>query len=91
MLKCTKVSKSDLIKVTFSLPATDEKVSVVGDFNTWEPGANVLVRRANKTASTSINVPKGTVLHFRYLGDSRGWFDEPEADAITAEGSFFTA
>lgn len=90
MLKRTKVAKSDLVKVTFSLPVSDEKISVVGDFNAWTPGANTLVKRANKTASVSVSVPKGTVLHFRYLGEVSGWFDEPEADAVTAEGSFFT-
>lgn len=90
MIKRTRVSKSDLVKVTFALPVGDDKVSVVGDFNDWTPGTNVLVKRANKTMSTTVSVPGGTRLHFRYLSESKGWFDETEADSITPEGSFLT-
>ena len=43
-------------RVTFSLPAREPagEVSVVGDFNAWEPGRHSLVPRRNGTRSVSI-------------------------------------
>lgn len=73
-------------KVKFVLPddVHDGPVSVVGDFNNWEPGAHLLRRRSNKTRSVSVNVPTGETLHFRYLGEGGHWFDDPDAgDLVT--------
>ncbi len=76
------------VKLTFAIPqdATEGKVSVVGDFNEWTPGAHTLVKRANGTRSVSVVVPKGSTQRFRYLGENGHWFDDPEADVHTAEG-----
>jgi hypothetical protein len=75
--------------LTFALPlgSLDGPVSVVGTFNDWTPGAHVLRRRSNGTASASVIVPVGTTVRFRYLGENGHWFDDAEADEITAEGS----
>ena len=75
--------------LTFSLPtsAVDGTVSVVGTFNDWTPGAHPLRRRSNGTASASVKVPAGTTVRFRYLGENGLWFDDADADEITAEGS----
>ena len=44
------------VRATFVLPYADGQaaVSVVGDFNGWDPAANKLVRRKNGTRSTSV-------------------------------------
>lgn len=80
-------------RVTFSLPwaSLDGPVSVVGSFNDWTPGAHPLRRRSNGTASASIVVPTGSTLRFRYLAAPGRWFDDADADEITAEGSVLRA
>jgi len=82
MIRRSKVAKSDDIKVTFVLPQDEPngQVSVVGDFNEWTPGTHVLAKRTNGTRSVSVNVPKGSSVRFRYLGEHGHWFDDPEAD-----------
>jgi len=83
--------KSDGTKTTiqFILPDDVHKgaVSAVGSFNDWKPGAHKLVRRSNGTRSVTVAVPAGQPVRFRYLGEGGVWFDDDEADVITAEGS----
>ncbi len=75
--------------LTFALPTAtlDGNVSVVGTFNDWTPGAHLLRRRSNGTASASVKVPVGTTVRFRYLGENGRWFDDADADEITVDGS----
>lgn len=89
MLKQSAAPKNAGKRLTFALPADDSSgaVSVVGTFNDWTPGAHVLRRRSNGTMSASVTVPSGTTVHFRYLGENGHWFDEPDADLVTSEGS----
>ncbi len=81
---------ADGSRLTFALPTADlpGTVSVVGTFNGWAPGAHVLRKRSNGTSSVSVTLPSGSTAHFRYLGPGGAWFDEPDADAITSDGSF---
>ncbi len=74
-------------KLTFVLPATEPagRVSVVGDFNGWTPGVHELRKRSNGTRSVSVQVPKGSTVTFRYLGEDGVWFDDPEAQ-LTDDG-----
>jgi hypothetical protein len=78
--------KTGKAKLSFVLPddVHDGPVSAVGTFNDWRPGAHRLVRRTNGTRSTSVTVPAGQDVRFRYLGSGGVWFDDPEvpADAI---------
>lgn len=78
-------------RVTFSLPADEPPgtVSVVGDFNDWEPGRHELVKRRNGTRSVSVTLAPGTY-RFRYLGTGGLWFDDDTADAIDSQGSVST-
>jgi 1,4-alpha-glucan branching enzyme len=81
------------IKVTFVLPMEEPsgRVSVVGEFNNWQPGMHELRKRSNGTRSVSVEVPHGTTLCFRYLGDGGVWFDDPDAHHNDARGGLFTA
>lgn len=81
-------SRGEQIRVTFVLPDTHSvgRVSVVGDFNGWEPGKHTLVKRTNGTRSIAITLPPGTVQRFRYLAEGGHWFDDPDADVHTQEG-----
>jgi 1,4-alpha-glucan branching enzyme len=83
MVKTTKLPREGMIKVTFSLPASepDGPVSVVGDFNEWDPLAHPLRRRANQTRSVSVTVPPGSTIRFRYLAEGGIWFDDESVPA----------
>lgn len=76
---------SGQVKVTFALPDSGECVSVVGDFNGWDPWASPLRRRSNGTRSVSVMLEKGKPYSFRYLAGGR-FFDEAEADDWTPNG-----
>ncbi len=88
-----KTVHHDSVAVTFILPADLDcsPVSVVGDFNDWSAQRNPLVRRSDGATSTTVVVPSGTHLHFRYLGAHGVWFDEVDADYIDESGSHIIA
>jgi hypothetical protein len=78
MVKTSKPRRDGMVRVTFTLPASEPgvRVSVVGDFNDWDPFAHPLRIRANRTRSTSVTVPSGSTLRFRYLAEGGRWFDD---------------
>lgn len=79
-----KTSEQDgKVRATFVLPYEDGQaaVSVVGDFNDWDPAANKLMRRRNGTRSTSVVLEPGNRYRFRYFGADGVWFNDDEADA----------
>ena len=80
-------------KIQFVIPddAHAGPVSAVGSFNNWKPGVHKLVKRSNGTRSVSVAVAAGETVAFRYLGDGGVWFDDPDAHAITPEGSLVRA
>jgi 1,4-alpha-glucan branching enzyme len=85
LIKTTKPGRDGTVRVTFALPADEPTgaVSVVGNFNNWDPLAHPLRRRANRTRSTAVTVQAGTTLHFRYLADGGLWFDDETLQAQT--------
>jgi 1,4-alpha-glucan branching enzyme len=78
MVKTSRPQRDGTVRVTFALPAEvpGSAVSVVGDFNDWNPFAHPLRVRANRTRSASVTVPSGSTLRFRYLADGGRWFDD---------------
>ncbi len=92
MVKTAKLRRDGMIRVTFTLPTGEPvgPVSVVGDFNGWDPLAHPLRRRANKTRSATVTVPAGRTFRFRSLADGGHWFDDEtitpadDRDAIVA-------
>lgn len=75
--------KNDKVKVTFSMPYSEGQplLSVVGDFNDWQPGATKLVKRNNGTCSVSIALDAGQRFLFRYYGEDGVWINDETADA----------
>ncbi|MFF2195394.1 isoamylase early set domain-containing protein [Streptomyces sp. NPDC058157] len=69
-------------QVTFVLPADQPggPVSVVGDFNHWNPAAHPLAPRGDGTRAASVTLPAHTSHGFRYLAAGDYWFDESDAD-----------
>jgi 1,4-alpha-glucan branching enzyme len=84
MIKTTKPSGAGMVKITFSLPPDEPTgaVSVVGDFNNWDPSAHPLRVRSNQTRSASVTVPEGSRLRFRYLAEGGMWFDDETIPAV---------
>jgi hypothetical protein len=82
-------SDPNQLKVHFILDASHPpgEVSVVGSFNDWTPGMDQLHSHHDGTRGVTIGLPYGQRLVFRYLGPGPDWFDEPDADEITDEGS----
>jgi 1,4-alpha-glucan branching enzyme len=71
--------------VTFALPTADidQPVSVLGDFNGWDPLAHPLKKRSNGTRSATIEATLGQALRFKYLAADGTWFCDPDAETIT--------
>jgi len=92
MIKVSKPSSRGTVRVTFVLPAGEPAgaVSVVGDFNDWDPHAHPLRKRSNGTRSAAVDVPSGSTLHFRYLAEGGVWFDDDAATTRDASGAFIT-
>jgi 1,4-alpha-glucan branching enzyme len=83
VIKTTKPRSDGTVRITFALPADEPSgaVSVVGDFNDWNPMAHPLRLRANGTRSAVVTVPVGATLRFRYLAEGGVWFDDETAPA----------
>jgi 1,4-alpha-glucan branching enzyme len=87
LIKTTKPGRDGTVRVTFALPADEPSgaVSVVGDFNGWDPFAHPLRRRTNGTRSAAVTVPAGTRLRFRYLAEGGMWFNDDNAPGFDGE------
>ncbi|MFE6849086.1 isoamylase early set domain-containing protein [Streptomyces sp. NPDC057686] len=72
----------DQTQVTFVLaediPAGP--VSVVGDFNDWDPAAHPLEPQGDGTRAATVALPVHGSHAFRYLAAGDYWFDEEQAD-----------
>jgi 1,4-alpha-glucan branching enzyme len=92
LIKVAKPARDGSVRVTFALPAAEPAgaVSVVGDFNDWNPYANPLRKRSNGVRSAVVTVPAGTTVRFRYLGEGGVWFDDESAGTRDAQGSTIT-
>ena len=87
MIKIDKPARGK-VRVTFVLPATEPAgaVSVVGDFNDWNPHTHPFRKRSNGARSAVVTIPAGTTLHFRYLAEGGVWFDDETAGEPGADG-----
>lgn len=77
-------AKDDAVKVTFALPIddVDQAVSVVGDFNAWDPFAHPLKKRSNGTRSVTVELATGQAVRFKYLTEDGGWLTDADADQV---------
>jgi 1,4-alpha-glucan branching enzyme len=88
VIKRQPVKDSDQIKVSFVLPGdrVAGKVSVVGDFNDWNPSVHPLRKRANGTRSVSVSLPAGGRYRFRYVTGDGTWHDDESASEFEPNG-----
>jgi 1,4-alpha-glucan branching enzyme len=77
-----KTAKGGQVTITFTIPADQaaDGVSVVGDFNDWDPYAHPMMPQDGGTYEASVTVPAEQSLCFRYLADGGRWFDDEDAD-----------
>jgi 1,4-alpha-glucan branching enzyme len=88
VIKQTPVKGSKKVKVNFVLPKESAagKVSVVGDFNDWDPFAHPLRARSNGTRSVAVTLPAQRRFAFRYLDAAGRWLDDDAAHAYEENG-----
>ena len=77
---------ADAVAITFAVPDHGQPVSVVADFNGWDPSAHPLRKRSNGTRSVMVLLPVGETARFRYLANDGVFFDDPEGDAFEPNG-----
>jgi 1,4-alpha-glucan branching enzyme len=90
VIKTARPDRNNVVRVTFVLPADGPAgaVSVVGEFNDWNPFAHPLRKRGNGTRSAVVSVPAGGKYRFRYLAEGGLWFDDETAHERDCAGSF---
>jgi 1,4-alpha-glucan branching enzyme len=92
VIKTSRPGRDGTVRVTFALPADEPggAVSVVGNFNDWNPFTHPLRKRANRTRSAAVTVQAGTTLHFRYLAEGGVWFDDESVADADGRGAAIT-
>jgi 1,4-alpha-glucan branching enzyme len=88
VIKKTPVKGSDKVKVNFVLPkdSVAGKVSVVGDFNDWDPMVHPLRPRSNGTKSVTVTLPVSQRFAFKYLDEQGRWLDDDAAHEYVDNG-----
>ena len=75
-------------KVTFEVSELTvngaKSVSLLGDFNEWNPTA--LKKQKNGTFKASVELEKGKEFAFRYLVDTDVWINDEAADKYIPNG-----
>ena len=86
-MKKDPVANSKRISVTFEAPAVvqAETMSVVGDFNSWEPSEGLMKQRKDGVWSKAVRLLPG-VYRYRFLADGHVWHDDPAADGYEPSG-----
>ena len=89
MIKQSPVKGKHQVKVSFILPsdAVTGKVSVVGDFNGWDPFVHPLKPRSNGTKSVSVTLPVSQRFAFKYLDENGQWLDDDAAHEYVDNGA----
>jgi 1,4-alpha-glucan branching enzyme len=82
MFTIVKDDSGQVARVTFSLADVDAEVNVslVGDFNDWDPLAHPLVMDDGGVQSVTLELPLGASYHFKYLADDDTWFCDPDVE-----------
>jgi 1,4-alpha-glucan branching enzyme len=87
-LKKQMLKSKPVCKVTFrvskEMAAGADSVTVVGDFNNWDPIETPMKRLQHGEFSCSLELESGKSYEFRYLVGGQYWYNDPEADGYAA-------
>ncbi len=61
-------------------------MSLVGDFNGWNPGAHPMKALKDGSFTVTIDLETGREYQFRYFADNQHWLNEVEADTMVPGG-----
>ncbi len=88
MIKKSPIKGSDKVSVTFEtgLGAGAKAVSLVGDFNEWNPEAHPMKQRKDGAWSITLRLPKQRDWQYRFVVDG-DWVTDDETEA-TAPNPF---
>lgn len=64
-----------------------ETVSLVGEFNGWNPKIALMKRSKNKAYKAVVDLEPNQRFQFRYLANGKQWFNDQHADAYVASGN----
>lgn len=86
MLRKSYSKKGNSCRVTFALPGDGKtnEVSLCGEFNDWNPGAQPMKRRKDGRFSTTLFLASGRDYRFKYLLDGHRWENDWNADGYVA-------
>ncbi len=73
-------------KVTFSMSGEESvtSVSVLGDFNDWNPEAGVMKKKKDGAFALTVSIKPGKEYRFRYLVNEVEWMNDPDADFLVS-------
>ncbi len=73
--------KRTICRVTFKVPGewAQNEVSLVGDFNEWDPGVHHL-KKDNGYWQTLVRLKPDRTYRFKYLVDGEIWQNDDQAD-----------
>jgi hypothetical protein len=90
VIRITSCESSTEMDVIFALPTREvagETVAVVGDFNDWDPGANLLAISVDESEMAArVRLRVGRRYAFRYLTASGYWLDDDTAHRYEPNG-----
>nr|BFE84539.1 hypothetical protein GCM10020093_071400 [Planobispora longispora] len=92
MIKRGKPTKNGQVKLTFTVPTERAPggISLVGDFNDWDPYAHPMQQK-NDSYQVTVTVPADRDVCFRYLAHGGVWFDDEDADRHDHHGGHLNA
>ncbi len=77
-------------KVTFTVDPTlvegAKEVSVLGDFNNWDPSETTMKKVKDGSFTKTIELEVGHEYQFRYLVDGTRWINDAAADKYAHSG-----
>lgn len=87
-LKKQALKSKPVCKVSFrvskEMAAGAETVTIVGDFNGWDPIETPMSPLKNGEFTAVLELETGKSYEFRYLVGGELWYNEPEADGFVA-------
>lgn len=80
------VRSKSVCKVTFrvskEMAGEADLVTIVGDFNNWDPIATPMNKLKSGEFTTVMDLESGKSYEFRYLVNGSNWYNDPDADGF---------